>query len=173
MILLRPFIGRIGDTRGRRILIIGGGVVVAASMAGYVVAESLGVLVGLRILTGLGEAAFYVGAASVINDIAPDDRRGEALSYFSLALFGGLAIGPVLGETVLHASDFAAVWYVAGVSSLIAGLLGILRSGHAARGRGDAAVQGLESSARCCRARSSRRTCGRSRRSRRSCRSTR
>jgi MFS family permease len=125
-VLLRPWIGRIGDSRGRKVLIIGGGAAVAVSVAGYALAESLGVLVMLRILTGVGEAAFYVGAASVINDIVPDDRRAEALSYFSLALFGGLAVGPVLGETILHAVDFDMVWFVAAIAAGLSAVVGFV-----------------------------------------------
>ena len=123
-VLLRPFVGRVSDRRGRRLLIIGGGLVVGASIVGYDLADSLGPLLIARLLTGVGEAAFYVGAATVINDIAPDERRGEALSYFSLALFGGLAVGPLIGETILDAVDFTAVWWAAGASAAFAGIVG-------------------------------------------------
>lgn len=123
-VLLRPWVGRISDKRGRRLLIIGGGLVVGASIVGYDLAGSLGPLLIARLFTGVGEAAFYVGAATVINDIAPDERRGEALSYFSLALFGGLAVGPVVGETILASVDFTAVWWAAGASAAFAGLVG-------------------------------------------------
>lgn len=119
-VLLRPFIGSIGDRRGRRILMLGGAALVALSMAGYVVAESLWTLIALRLVTGAGEAAFYVGAASAINDIAPDERRGEALSYFSLALYSGLAIGPIVGESVLDAFGFDTTWLVACAFSALA-----------------------------------------------------
>jgi MFS family permease len=124
-VILRPIVGRISDRRGRRVLIVGGAGVVAASTAAYVVADSLTSLIALRMLTGAGEAAFYVGAATVINDIAPDERRGEALSFFSLALFAGLAIGPVVGEIVLAAANFAAAWLVSAASAAIASVLGI------------------------------------------------
>jgi MFS family permease len=124
-VLLRPFVGRVSDTRGRGILIIGGGTLVGLSMLGYILGGSLSTLLVMRVLTGVGEAAFYVGAASVINDLAPEDRRGEAISYFSLALYGGLAIGPVIGESILEAADFTAVWIAAGTSSIIAGLIGL------------------------------------------------
>lgn len=123
-VLLRPFVGRVSDKRGRRLLIIGGGLVVGASIVGYDLADSLLPLLIARLFTGVGEAAFYVGAATVINDIAPNDRRGEALSYFSLALFGGLAVGPVVGETILEMVDFTAVWWAAGASAAFAGVVG-------------------------------------------------
>ena len=123
-VLLRPYSGRLSDQRGRRLLIVLGGVLVGLSVLAYELATGLVVLVVLRLITGIGEAFFYVGVASVINDLAPDERRGEALSYFSLALFGGLAIGPVLGESVLEAFGYGWVWVVAGAASLIAGGLG-------------------------------------------------
>jgi MFS family permease len=123
-VIVRPFVGTLGDAHGRRVLMVAGAAVVAASVAAYGVATSLLVLVLLRAASGLGEAAFYVGAASVINDLAPDERRGEALSYFSLALYGGLAAGPVLGEIVLGTDRFVAVWFVAAASAAGAALLG-------------------------------------------------
>ena len=125
-VLLRPWVGTLGDTRGRKLLIVAGGSAVGLSIAGYVVGTSLFALIVLRLVTGLGEAFFYVGAASVINDLAPDDRRGEALSYFSLALFGGLAVGSFAGESVLEAAGFSPVWVAAGAAALFAGLVGLL-----------------------------------------------
>ncbi|MGH2808595.1 MAG: MFS transporter [Actinomycetota bacterium] len=125
-VLLRPFSGRTSDRRGRRILIVGGGLLVGLSIAGYALSASLPSLVFWRLLTGVGEAFYYVGAASVINDLAPDERRGEALSYFSLALFGGLALGPVTGESILQSIGFSWVWIVAGASAAFAGLIGLM-----------------------------------------------
>lgn len=124
-VVLRPLVGPIGDRRGRRLLIVVGSSVVAVSMAGYVLAESLWVLVALRLLTGVGEAFFYVGAATVINDLAPDERRGEAVSYFSLALYSGLTFGPVLGERTLEVSEFDTAWLVAALCAGIAAVMGL------------------------------------------------
>ena len=125
-VLLRPLSGRMSDQKGRRVLIIFGGISVGLSILAYSFSESLPLLIFWRLVTGVGEAFFYVGAASVINDLAPDERRGEALSYFSLALFGGLAIGPITGETILNASSFDWVWVFAGVSALFAGAVGFI-----------------------------------------------
>ena len=118
-VLLRPYVGRLGDRFGRRILIVFGAAVVAVSIALYGIVESLGFLVGARVLTGVGEAAFFVGAATMVTDLAPPHRRGEAISYWSVAVYGGLAFGPVIGESVLDAEGFTAAWIVA---ALLAGL---------------------------------------------------
>ena len=125
-VMLRPFIGRVSDRRGRAVLIIAGGLSVGLSVAAYSATSSLVPLIILRLVTGLGEAAFYVGVASVVNDLAPEARRGEALSYFSLALFGGLALGPVVGESLLEATGFHSVWLAAGASAVVAGIVGFV-----------------------------------------------
>jgi MFS family permease len=124
-VAFRPFIGRVGDRRGRRILMLGGAGVVGISIALYPIATSLVPLLLLRLLTGAGEAAFYVGAASAINDLAPDERRGEALSYFSLALYSGLAVGPVLGELLLDGSHFTTVYLVSAAFAAVAVVVGL------------------------------------------------
>ncbi len=122
--LLRPWIGRIGDQRGRRVLVIGGALVVGVSVAGYGLATSLPLLIAMRLVTGIGEAALFVGAATAIQDLAPDSRRGEAASYFSVAIYGGLALGPALGEWVLGEDRFPSVWAVAVASCAVAAVLG-------------------------------------------------
>ena len=122
--VLRPFAGRLGDLRGRRILVVGGSALFGVSVLSYTVVQSLPLLIGVRLLTGIGEAAMWVGAATAIQDLAPDDRRGEAASYFSVALYAGLALGPALGESVLDRSGYDAVWIVAGVLALVAAALG-------------------------------------------------
>lgn len=123
-VLLRPYAGRIGDRAGRRILIIGGALVVAVTTALHGVVEALPWIVSVRFLTGIGEAAFFVGAATMITDLAPIARRGEAVSYWSIAVYGGLAFGPALGEAVLGDTRFTAVWLVSAALALLAAMLG-------------------------------------------------
>jgi MFS family permease len=124
-ILLRPYAGRIGDRTGRRRLIIGGAAIVAATTAMYGLVHSLVWLVAIRSLTGLGEAAFFVGAATMITDLSPPQRRGEAVSYWSVAVYGGLAFGPVIGELVMGDDRFMLTWAVAAALAAGAALIGV------------------------------------------------
>ncbi|MGH2731979.1 MAG: MFS transporter [Actinomycetota bacterium] len=119
-LVLRPWVGRLGDRRGRRLLLMVGAAVVSLSLVGYVIATTLALLILFRVLGGLGEALFFVGAASAITDLAPDRRRAEAMSLFSLAVFGGLSVGPMLGEAVLAGSGFRSVWLAAAAGAMIA-----------------------------------------------------
>jgi MFS family permease len=106
---LRPWVGRMGDLHGRRVLAVGGAVVVAVSILGYAAATELWMLVLARLVTGAGEAAMFVGVATAAQDLAPDHRRGEAASYFSVSLYGGLAVGPPIGEALVP-HGFTTLW---------------------------------------------------------------
>jgi MFS family permease len=124
-VLLRPFAGRIGDRAGRRVLIVAGGLIVGAAGLLYLLASGLVPLVFVRLLAGIGEAAFFVGAASMITDLAPEARRGEAISYWSVAVYGGLAFGPLLGNVLLDDDHFDRVWMVSAGLAFLAALIGL------------------------------------------------
>jgi MFS family permease len=124
-LLLRPWAGRLSDRRGRRRLMLTGAGLFALSVLGYLVAKSVPAMVFMRVLTGAGEALFFVGAASAISDLAPDERRGEALSFFSLALYAGIGVGPILGEAAIDGADFSPAWLVAAGIGIVAVLLGL------------------------------------------------
>jgi MFS family permease len=119
-VVLRPLAGRWSDRSGRRWLLVAGAAVVGVSVAGYHVAANVPVLVLMRLVTGAGEAAFWVAAAAVVGDLAPAERRGEAVSLFSLALYGGLAIGPLVGEALFVRWGFGPVWGVSAAACLVA-----------------------------------------------------
>lgn len=122
--LLRPLAGRIGDTHGRRVLVVGGSFVMGMSVLAYSLADGVVAMMLLRLLTGAGEAAMWVGAATAIQDLAPEDRRGEAASYFSVALYAGLAFGPMVGEALRTGPGITSVWVFAGLCGVAASVLG-------------------------------------------------
>lgn len=125
-VAVRPLAGRLGDRVGRRPLIIVGAVLVAASVALYALIGSLAALFAARLLGGIGEAAFFVGAGTMVTDLAPPARRGEAISYWSVAVYGGLALGPALGEAILAGDHFLRVWLTAALLALLAAAVGTM-----------------------------------------------
>ncbi|MGO4255526.1 MFS transporter [Marmoricola sp. RAF53] len=122
-LILRPFAGRLADTGGRRPLLVGGALLAAAGLAATGYVDGLVPLIGLRLLLGVAEAAFFVASFAALADLAPPSRMGEAVSYNSLGLYLGLALGPPLGETVLERSGYTATWWAAaGLAVLAAGV---------------------------------------------------
>ena len=129
-LLARPLAGRLGDERGRRLIMIGGAAVMATAVAAFPLASNVAGLAALRFAQGAGEAAFYVGAATAVTDLVPASRRGQAVSYFSGALYAGLALGPLVGEWALGDGHYGRVWALAaGLTVLAAVLAGGLREG--------------------------------------------
>ena len=82
-IAARPMIARIGDRFGRRFLMVGGALLAGAAIATTAFVHSLATLLPLRAISGVGEAALFVGAATLIADLSPSQRRAEGASYFS------------------------------------------------------------------------------------------
>lgn len=109
-VLFRPLAGILVDRHGRRPLLLLGATVFAVSVLGYGLATTPAALAGMRLLSGAGEAMFFVGMVTAFADLAPEDRRGEAMSLASLALYLGIGVGPLVSEAVLARAGFAAVW---------------------------------------------------------------
>ncbi|WP_438856005.1 MFS transporter [Agromyces sp. M3QZ16-3] len=109
-LVLRPFAGRASDRFGRRPLLVGGALLAAAALLLLTATEDLAAIIGLRLLAGVAEAAFFVSGFAALADLAPASRVGEALSYNSLGLYLGIAFGPLIGQVLLDAGGFRAVW---------------------------------------------------------------
>ena len=124
-IVARPLIGQLGDERGRRFIIVGGTALTALAIAGHALADSLGWLYVARLAMGATQGAFFVGSATMVNDLAPVERRGEATNYFSVAVYGGMALGPILGELVERVAGFGWAFVAGGGSLLVAAALAL------------------------------------------------
>ena len=131
-IAARPLIGRLGDERGRRLLIVIGGFTTAATFFGHIWADTYVVILIMRMLTGAFQGMFFVGSAAMISDLAPEDRRGEAISWFSVFLYFGMGIGPGLGTMIEGWGDssfipggFDTAFALAGVLMALSAVIGL------------------------------------------------
>jgi len=112
-VVARPFLGRLTERFGRRALMMAGALLAASAGAVLGLATELWQVLVLRAVMGLGEAALFVAAATLIADLSPPHRRAEAASYFSVAVYGGIGIGPSLGEWVLGDDRYGLTFLVA------------------------------------------------------------
>ncbi len=117
-VVARPFIGSLANRYGRRSVMVSGTLFAAVGGAGMSQVGSLLPLLGFRALTGIGEAAMFVGAATLIADLSPRDRRAEGASYFSVAVFTGLGLGPVFGEWLLDDTQFERTFIAGAIFAL-------------------------------------------------------
>ncbi|HEX6391090.1 MAG TPA: MFS transporter [Solirubrobacteraceae bacterium] len=119
----RPVGGRLADRDGRRIVLIAG--LLIAGLASLLYFLPLGVpgLVLARLVLGIGDGWVFTAGATMIVDLAPVSRRGQAIGLFGLAIWGGLTVGPICGELLLDAFSYEAVWAFAAVTPLLGALL--------------------------------------------------
>jgi MFS family permease len=115
----------LADRYGRRSIIIGGALTAATGGMLMSQVDSLGPLMALRALTGVGEAAVFVGSATLIADLSPRARRAEGASYFSVAVFSGIGVGPVFSEWLLDDVNFERTFIAAGGFAILAAVIAI------------------------------------------------
>ncbi len=128
-VAIRPWLGRWSDRYGLRRIMIGGALAASSAAALVPLAGNLWFLMPLRALAGAGEGAVFVGAATMISDLAPAHRRAEATSYLSLAVFGGIGLGPILSEAVIHDGNFDRGFWLASIFTLAAAGCALLLPG--------------------------------------------
>lgn len=114
----RPIGGRLADTRGRRRVVVAGLLLSALAGALYLVPAGVPGLIVARLVLGVGEGWTFTAGATWIVDLAPEERRGQAIGIFGLAVWGGLAVGPVLGELLAGAVSYQAVFVLSALSPL-------------------------------------------------------
>ncbi len=124
-LLLRPLAGRWSDARGRRLLLVGGALAFAGAVLAHFLVSGIALLVGLRVLLGAGEAFYFVAGFAALVDLAPPSRAGEALSLNSLALYVGIAVGPLIGQGLLRGGGFDLAWAGASALALCAAALAL------------------------------------------------
>jgi MFS family permease len=109
-VVCRPLAGRQADRRGRRIVLVCGSLAMALGGLLYLLSGGVPSLIFARLVLGAGEGAVYTAGATWAVDLAPPNRHGLALGLFGLAVWGGLSLGPVLGELLRIGVGYDAVW---------------------------------------------------------------
>ena len=125
-LLLRPVAGRLADTRGRKQTVLVGAVMVGLSGLLYLPSLGLAGLIFARLLLGAGEGAVYTAGSAWIVDLAPAQRRGQVLGLYGLAVWGGLSVGPLVGELLLNLGGYTTVWIFAAVLPVLGASFALL-----------------------------------------------
>ena len=124
-LLLRPWAGRLADRRGRKPTVLVGSVLVAVAGFLYLLPFGVAGLIAARLVLGAGEGTVFTAGSAWIVDLAPPERRGRVIGLYGLAVWAGLSVGPLVGELLLHASGYTAVWIFAGAMPLVGAVVAL------------------------------------------------
>jgi MFS family permease len=121
-----PVFGTLADRGGlmsRRALIAFGIVVWSLATIASGLAQSAGALIAARAMVGVGEASYATIAPTIIDDIAPPDRKTRWLAVFYAATPIGSAIGFLVGGFIEVRYDWRMAFFVAGGPGIVLAFL--------------------------------------------------
>jgi MFS family permease len=91
-----PLLGKVGDERGRRRMMLVALAIFFVGSLGSVLAPTIGVLIATRIVQGVGNVAVPLGY-SIVKDEFPAGRLSHAVAVLTLGLPIGTAVGLLVG----------------------------------------------------------------------------
>jgi EmrB/QacA subfamily drug resistance transporter len=119
--------GMVGDEFGRKKVMLAGAGIFCAGSVLSALAPDIGLLIAGRAVMGLGAAASEPGTLSMLRHLYPDERaRGRALGVWTAVSGLALAVGPVVGGTLVGIWNWRAIfWFnlLFGLAALIAGMI--------------------------------------------------
>ena len=122
-----PIFGSMADRAGmggRKVLLAVGIAIWSLATIGSGLAVGTGSLVVARAFVGIGEASYATIAPTLIDEIAPPERKGRWLAIFYTAMPVGGALGYLVGGAVEAAThDWRMAFFVAGGPGLVMSLL--------------------------------------------------
>ncbi|MFY7069890.1 MFS transporter [Nocardiopsis changdeensis] len=105
--------GNLGDRYGRLRLLMIGAAVFGAGSVGAALSPTPEVLIGFRVLMGLGGATLLPSSLAVIGELFTDPRRrAQAIGVFAATFAAGFAVGPVVGGILLSRFDWGSVFLI-------------------------------------------------------------
>lgn len=144
----RPWMGKVMDGRGRRPVLLGGGLLGAVAALAYLMVGSVGpLLYAVRIAHGLSEAMLFASLFAIAADLVPPSRRIEGLGIFGVSGLVPMAVGGAAGDTLIEAGGYDLLFATATALNVVAVALSLYvkepphTAGEPPRGLGAALVE--------------------------------
>jgi EmrB/QacA subfamily drug resistance transporter len=141
--------GKLADLLGRRLMFVAGLTIFTAASLACGLAGGAEVLIGARVVQGIGAALMNPATLSIVTATFPPRQRGTAIGIWAGVSALALAIGPLVGGLLSEHVDWSWIFFVnvpVGVLAIVAAYLFIDESKDTSHGqRPD--VPGLATSA--------------------------
>ena len=116
---IRPFSGYLLDTLARKPLYLIAYFLFITIFAGYILAGVLTLFILLRVAHGLAFGMVTVAGNTIVIDITPSSRRGEAVGYYGLMNNMAMSFGPMTGLFMHDTCSFQTIFICAFVSGAL------------------------------------------------------
>lgn len=125
-LLVRPFMGYVYDGFSRKPVYVAAYFLFTVVFLGYILTSLMVIFVMLRIVHGLAFGTVTVGGNTLVIDVTPSSRRGEAIGYYGLANNVAMSIGPMTGLFLHEAQVGYSVIFTDGLLTCLLGFLAAL-----------------------------------------------
>ena len=118
--------GKLADLLGRRLVFVAGLAVFTAASLACGLAGGADMLIGARVVQGIGAAMMNPATLSIITATFPPRQRGTAIGIWAGVSALALAIGPLVGGLLSEHVDWSWIFFVnvpVGVIAIIAAFL--------------------------------------------------
>jgi DHA1 family multidrug resistance protein-like MFS transporter len=122
-LVMAPFVGRLVNAAGERVLLAAGIGIVAVSSGLAGLSQTYWQLLVLRAAGGVGSIMFSVSAASLLVRVTPSHLRGRAQGVWAGSFLIGLVAGPAVGTVATFSLRLPFFLYAG--TLVIAGLIGL------------------------------------------------
>jgi len=126
-VAVRIFAGPLLDRFGRKGALVGGSIVMAASIASYAVFPIVGVILGVRLLQGLGWGLGSTASSTMAADVIPKPRFAEGMGYFAMTNALSSALAPAASIALVQGPGAHYMIYTAAGCSALAFVLALFQ----------------------------------------------
>ena len=117
--IMRVFAGALLDRFGRWGMLIGGTVVMVCAITSFAIFPVVGIILGLRMLHGVGWGVGSTASSTIAADIIPKKRFAEGMGYFAMTTAISSAVAPAASVALLQGTGAEGMIYVAaGITAL-------------------------------------------------------
>ena len=123
--LATPFFGRLSDRRGRKLFISIGLFSYGIIAFGFIWADTIVLLVLVRLLQGVAGALILPIAQAYVGDTSPPGEEGKWMGYSNAAFFSGFGFGPLMGGVMAEHLGMDTAFLAMGSLSILAFIITI------------------------------------------------
>ncbi len=112
-------LGLVSDRVGRKLLILCGLLTIGGTSLLLSLASSARQIALIYFLFGVGVASFGPTMMSFVADFSPSTHLGRSYGWYTLAIYGGMSLGPAAGGGIAQLLGYKPVFIFAGVLLLV------------------------------------------------------
>ena len=126
-IVCRPWVGQAVDRRGRKIVVVVGGLLHLGVTLAYLTFDTIGPwLLTIRLAHGVAIAMLFTVLFTIAADVAPESRRTEGIAIFGLSGILPMSVAGLVGDAILARGSYQDLFTVVVCTTAAATAVGML-----------------------------------------------